>query len=244
MVRNETVSFESKLEVPTSYDFIYNFEEFKNDALKQCHLEEEASRVSEEIDLFISRGWEKYVLLIVNTIRKLQNCRFYFPYYLGSAMDSYAVMLLTTDKRNPISCRDFLKNERKRGILFNDALRFTILFHKLKLQEISFHFNSLDLLMNEMQPPSFGILLNNTIESYIRQFGLVYSEHLLKGRHPCQHKTGGSPDTMDNLVIVSKDQVRKDDERWILSETRAVREGEAEILQKYLLLKVSVFGGL
>ena len=77
-----------------------SFEDFKSEALRRCRSEQEISRVSEEIELFSARGWEKYVLLVVNTVNSLNECGFDFPYeYVGSAMDSYAIRLLTTDKK-------------------------------------------------------------------------------------------------------------------------------------------------
>ncbi len=200
-----------------------SFEEFKSEALKRCRSEEETKRVSEEIELFSVRGWEKYVLLVVNTINGLHECGFEFPYEMaGSALDSFAIWLLTTDRNNK---EGFLKNERKKGILFNDALRLSICIHKMFAKE----------------HPEFAVQLNNILESNLKELGLVYSEHLVDGMNPL---TIGSPDTKDNLIIVSKDKVLKNDEEWVLSETREVREGEIEILRKYLLLRVVMFGGL
>ena len=199
------------------------FEEFKSEALNRCKSEEETKRVSEEIELFTSRGWEKYVLLVVNTIREVQGNRVDFPYYfVGSAMDSYAIRLLTTDNKES---RDFLKDEKKRGILFNDAMRFSIVFHEMFAKD----------------NPSFGIRLNNILESNIKELGLVFAEHLVDGHNPLSI---GSPDTKDDLIIVSKDHIAEDDEKWILTETRKVRDGEIEILRKYLILKVIIFGGI
>ena len=77
-----------------------DFAEFRSEALSRCKSEEETRRVSEEIELFVSRGWEKYVLLVVNTIRGIQECGIDFLYHLvGSTMDSYAIRLLTTKKK-------------------------------------------------------------------------------------------------------------------------------------------------
>ena len=200
-----------------------SFEEFKSEALKRCRSEQERDRVSEEIELFSARGWEKYILLIVNTVNSLNESGFDFPYeYVGSAMDSYAVRLLTTDKKES---KDFLKDEKKRGILFNDALRFSIVFHEMFAKE----------------KPKFGFRLNDILESNIKDLGLVYSEHLVDGINPLSI---GSPESKDDLIIVSKDGIPEDDEKWILTETRKVREGEIEILRKYLILKVSMFSGM
>lgn len=200
-----------------------SFEEFKSEALKRCRSEEETKRVSEEIELFSVREWEKYVLLVVNTIRELQECGFDFPYEMaGSALDSFAIWLLTTDRKKK---EGFIKNERKKGILFNDALRLSICIHKMFAKE----------------HPEFGVKLNSLLESNIRDLGLVYSEHLVDGKNPLSI---GSPDTKDNLIIVSNDKVLRSDEEWVLSETREVREGEIGILRKYLLLRVVLFGGL
>lgn len=110
-------------------------------------------------------------------------------------------------------------------ILFNDALRFSICIHE----------------MFATDHPEFGAKLNSILESYISELGLVYTEHLVKGSNPLSI---GSPDTKDNLIIVSKDRVLESDEKWILSETRTVREGEIEILRKYLILRVILFGGM
>lgn len=200
-----------------------SFEDFKSEALRRCRSEQERDRVSEEIELFSTREWEKYVLLVVNTMNALNECGFDFPYeYVGSALDSYAVRLLTTDKKES---KDFLKDEKKRGILFNDALRFSICIHE----------------MFATDHPEFGAKLNSILESNISELGLVYTEHLVKGSNPLSI---GSPDTKDNLIIVSKDRVLESDEKWILSETRTVREGEIEILRKYLILRVILFGGM
>lgn len=200
-----------------------DFEEFKREALNRCKSEEEAKRVLEEIELFVSRGWEKYVLLVVNTIRGIQECGIDFLYHLvGSAMDSYAIRLLTTNKKES---KDFLKDEKKRGILFNDALRFSIVFHEMFAKE----------------KPEFGIRLNDILESNIKDLGLVYSEHLVTGANPLSI---GSPESKDDLIIVSKNHIPADDEKWILTETRKVREGEIEILRKYLILRVSMYSGM
>ena len=199
------------------------FAEFRSEALSRCKSEEETRRVSEEIELFVSRGWEKYVLLVVNTIRGIQECGIDFLYHLvGSAMDSYAIRLLTTGKKES---KDFLKDVKKRGILFNDALRFSIVFHEMFAKE----------------KPEFGICLNKILEFNIQDLGLVYSKHLVDGINPLSI---GSPKSKDDLIIVSKDGIPEDDEKWILTETRKVREGEIEILRKYLILKVSMFSGM
>ena len=156
-------------------------------------------------------------------LARLNESGFDFPYeYVGSALDSYAVRLLTTDKKES---KDFLKDEKKRGILFNDALRFSIVFHEMFAKE----------------KPKFGFRLNDILESNIKDLGLVYSEHLVDGINPLSI---GSPESKDDLIIVSKDGIPEDDEKWILTETRKVREGEIEILRKYLILKVSMFSGM
>ena len=200
-----------------------SFEEFKNEALKRCRSEEETKRVLEEIELFSARRWEKFVLMVVNTIRGLQECGFDFPYELaGSALDSFAIWLLTTDRKKK---EGFLKNKRRKEILFNDALRLSVCIHKMFAKE----------------HPEFAVQLNNILESNFKELGLVYSEHLVKGRNPLQI---GSPDTEDDLIIVSNDKVLGSDEEWVMTETREIREGEIEILHKYLILRVAMFCGL
>ena len=202
-----------------------DFEEFKSEALNRCKSEEETKRVLEEIELFASRGWEKYILMVVNTVRDVvEQISFINRDYdlIGSAMDSYAVRLLTSDKRKS---KDFLNDEKKRGILFNDALRFTIRYWD----------------KTAMSDPEFENRLYGIVKSNIRELGLLYSEHFVTGINP---RAIGSPNTKDNQIIVSKDPVPEDDERWILTETRKVREGEIEILRKYLILKVSMYSGM
>lgn len=202
---------------------IFDFEEFKGEALCRCRSEEESRRVNEEIELFVSRGWEKYVLLALNTIRELQECGFDFPYEMaGSALDSFAIWLLTTDRKKE---QGFLKNERRKGILFNDALRLSVCIHKMFAKE----------------HPEFAVRLNSILESNLRELGLIYTEHLVKGRNPLPM---GSPETEDDLIIVANDKIPASDEEWVMTETRKVREGEAEILHKYLILRVVKFGGL
>lgn len=199
-----------------------SFEEFKSEALKRCRSEEETKRVSEEIELFSVRGWEKYVLLVVNIINGLQECGFEFHEMAGSALDSFAIWLLTTDRKKK---EGFLKNERKKWILFNDTLRLSICIHERFVEN----------------HPEFTEQFNSILETNLKEFGLVCSKHMVKGRNPLQT---GSPDSKDTLIIVSNDKVLKSDEEWVLSETREVREGEIEILRKYLLLRVVMFGGL
>lgn len=200
------------------------FEEFKSEALKRCRSEEETKRVSEEIELFSVRGWEKYVLLVVKTIRGLQECGFDFPYELaGSALDSFAIWLITTDDRK--KKEGFLNNERRKGILFNDALRLSVCIHKMFAKE----------------HPEFAVRLNSILEANFKELGLVYSEHLVKGRNPLPM---GSPETDDDLIIVANNKIPKGDEKWVMTETREVREGEIEILHKYLILRVVMFGGI
>lgn len=201
-----------------------SFEEFKSEALKRCRSEEETKRVSEEIELFSVRGWEKYVLLVVNTIRGLQECGFDFPYELaGSALDSFAIWLLITDDRK--KKEGFLNNERRKGILFNDALRLSVCIHKMFAKE----------------HPEFAVQLNSILESNFKELGLVYSEHLVKGINPLPM---GSPETEDDLIVVANSRIPKSDEEWVMTETREVREGEIEILHKYLILRVVMFGGI
>ena len=200
-----------------------SFEEFKSEALRKCCSKEDTKRVLAEIKLFSARGWEKYVLLLVNTIDDLQMCDFDFPYEMvGSSLDSFAIWLLTSDSRNG---GRFPGSKRKRGILFNDALRLSVCIHKMFAKE----------------HPEFAHELNSCLEKNFRELGLVYSEHFVKGSNPLPM---GSPETDDDLIIVSKDKIPESDEEYIMTETREVREGEAEILHKYLILRVVLFGGI
>lgn len=200
-----------------------SFDDFVEQALKRCTSEEEIERVNEEVELFRNRGWEKYIVLVVKLIKDIQQFRFFDPYNLvGSAMDSYAIRLVTTNKKES---KDFLEDNNKRRILFTDTLRFTFQFHKMFME------GTLDFFKR----------LNDNLEAYISELGLVYTEHLIDGENA---RAIGSPRTKDNLIIISNNRVLEDDEKWILTETRKVRDGEIDILRKYLLIKISMFDGL
>ena len=83
---------------------------------------EEIARIEEEIRLFEERGWEEYVLFLANLLPRLNKSEA-LPFLSKSALDSY--FLYKAENGSSIN-QDRLRNDKAKGILFNDALRLDI----------------------------------------------------------------------------------------------------------------------
>lgn len=194
-------------------------------ALDKSEDKDEQDRVQEEITLFEERGWVEYIPILVKLIRTYKSLSDIMPVWMNlSALDSYVLYKIckseVVGKRLKWS-KDtkMLRDNRSKGILFNDALRLSINVRNI----VS---NSHLLRRNEeLRRPLDEILLDS---------GLNY-EMLEIDR---------SDLSITQLVVVSTGDIPKKDIDVILNEKKESSKEETDILRKYLIIHFDVRLGI
>jgi len=134
----------------------YNFDDLVNEVMLISN-DEEKRKVKEEVDLFVERNWEKYILFIVNVTKD------FYADKSGSAMDSYLIRkAIDTEFVNT----KLLHSERAKQILENDALR------------LNMHVYWMKMALNEKL-----IELDSILETNLRELGLFKKESLITHPH-------------------------------------------------------------
>ena len=170
---------------------------------------EEYDRVFEEINLIGSRGWEPFILLLLEVLTKKRS----WPIELsGSAMDSY-LLYLADGENNGCKNIDKLNNQKSRDIFFNDALRLNL--------------NIVCAFQDILDTETLNLL--NDINSIAESLNLTVHKMDETGLWLAISKTGEIPDK---------------DVEMIKNEKAESSPKEAEILRKYLLIKIGKWKGI
>ena len=170
---------------------------------------EEYDRVFEEINLIGSRGWEPFILLLLEVLTKKRS----WPIELsGSAMDSY-LLYLADGENNGCKNIDKLNNQKSRDIFFNDALRLNL--------------NIVCAFQDILDTETLNLL--NDINSIAESLNLTVHKMDETGLWLAISKTGEIPDK---------------DVEMIKNEKAESSPKEAEILRKYLLIKIRKWKGI
>lgn len=188
---------------------------FRN-ALNSCETEAEKERVKEEISLFEGRGWVEYFSVLEKLISEFRDLSGEMPVYMNkSVLDSYAMYRT----RNIFKDNKLLRDEKAKGILFNDALRLDISVYNAE-------FNKQLLRRNE--------IIRRPLDEILLESGLNYE--ILETRR--------TDLSIEQLIIVSTSDIPKKDIDVILNEKKESSKEETDILRKYLILNFKVRLGI
>lgn len=174
---------------------------------------EEIARIEEEIRLFEERGWEEYVLFLANLLPRLNKSEA-LPFLSKSALDSY--FLYKAENGSSIN-QDRLRNDKAKGILFNDALRLDI-----KL-----------------------VWMRSYWEEKIRVFNDIFKSEIKKhGLFSSERQTLNTKDDVSETVILSTSEIPEKDVEIIMNEKPDSTGSESGILRKYLIIRISIHNGI
>ena len=196
------------------------YEEFK-ERVSALELEdEEKKRIESEFELFESREWERYIPILSKILSDVRNESSLFSEVCGiggSAYDSYALRKLNTPDKD---LKGMLSNKKGRDILFNDTLRLNF----------SLHFPHNDFTISNL------IKLVRIIDRSIG--GMHFYVKMFSNRI----RPGKDKDYLslidEETFVVSLFPIPSNDLSLILYETKDSKMKEAEILRKYLLIKI------
>ncbi len=195
------------------------YDSFKKSVMALELDDDEKKRVEEEFSLFESRGWESYIPLISKILGGVRDDDSLFSEVCsigGSAYDSYALRKLNTPDND---IKGMLSNKKGRDILFNDTLRLNF----------ALHYPHNDFTISNL------IKLVRIIE---RSMGGQYCTEMFSKRI----RPGKDEDYLslinEETLIVSPFPIPRGELSLISYETKDSDTEEAEILRKYLLIKI------